>query len=183
MHDVRMPRTLGLQSIVFITVPEFALLTTQKDHLLPGYPFSSGAGVQTWRAVTLHFGISYIFVNYGVRQGRAWMSQTTIFWRHEDVLAFCLQVNKDKKRKLIDVFMLLPAEQDLAHQLCVVPIKEIYVSRIEDGETDFPLYVTVEDEVVGGLSMGAANDSVPSSGYRMLPRVFPDHADTDKKTR
>lgn len=176
-----MARTLGLQSIVFITVAEFALLTTQKEHQLPGYPFSSGAGVQTWRAVTLHFGMSYVFINYAMKQGGAWMSQTTIFWRHEDALAFCQQVNKDKKRKLLDVFMLLPAEEDLAHQWCVVPIKEIYVSQIEDGEIDFPLYVTVEDEIVGGLSFGAANDGVASVDYRMLPRVFP--ANIVKKTR
>lgn len=101
------------------------------------------------------------------------MSQTTIFWRHEDVLEFCQQVNKDKKRQLLDVFMLLPDEEDLAHQWCVVPIKEIYVSQIEDGEIDFPLYVTLEDEIVGGLSFGTANDGVASVDYRMLPRVFP----------
>lgn len=162
------------------------MLTTQKEHYLPGYPFSSGAGVQTWRAVTLHFGMPYVFVNYALKQGRAWMSQTTIFWRHEDVLAFCQQVNKDKKRKLLEVFMLLPAAQDLAHQWCVTPIKEIYVSQIEDGETDFPLYVTVEDEVVGGLSFGSVNDDVASSDYRMLPQVFPGRANdtnTGKKTR
>jgi len=158
------------------------LLTTQKEHQLPGYPFSSGAGVQTWRAVTLHFGVSYIFANYAIKQGGAWMSQTTIFWRHEDVLAFCQQVNKDKNRKLLDVFMLLPAEQDLAHQWHVVPIKEIYVSQIEDGEMDFPLYVTVEDEIVGGLSFGGANDGAASVDYRTLPRVFPDPASIVKKT-
>jgi len=111
------------------------------------------------------------------------MSQTTIFWRHEDLLEFCQQVNKDKKRKLLDVFMLLPAAQDLAHQWCVVPIKEIYVGQIEDGEIDFPLYVTVEDKIVGGLSFGAANDGVEPTDYRMLPRVFPDHSNIVKKTR
>lgn len=171
---------------MFISDAEFALLTTQKEHHLPGYPFSSGADVQTWRAVTLHFGMPYVFVNYALKQSRAWMSQTTIFWRHEDVLAFCEQVNRDKKRKLLDVFMLLPTAQDTAHQWCVVPIKEIYVSRIEDAELDFPLYVTVEDEIIGGLSFGGANDDVASSNYRMLPRVFPDGANntnTGKKTR
>lgn len=109
------------------------------------------------------------------------MSQTTVFWRHEDVLAFCQQVNKDKKRRLLDVFMLLPAEEGLAHQWCVVPIKEIYVSQIEDGEMDFPLYVTAEGEVVGGLSFGGADDGVASVDYRMLPRVFP--ANIVKKKR
>lgn len=114
------------------------------------------------------------------------MSQTTIFWRHEDVLSFCQQVNRDKKRKLLDIFMLLPTAQDTAHQWCVVPIKEIYVSRIEDAELDFPLYVTVEDEVVGGLTFGTGDDGAASSDYRMLPRVFPVHANnanTVGKTR
>lgn len=175
-----MARTLGLQSIVFISLKEAALLTTQKEHELPRYPFSAGADVQTWRAVTLHFGMSYVFVNYALKQSGAWMAQTTIFWRHEDVLAFCQQVNKDKKRKLLDVFMLLPAEQDLAHKWCVVPIKEIYVSRLDDDETDFPLYVTVEDEVVGGLSFGNDNDGAGSNDYRMLPKLFPSHTGSVK---
>ena len=157
---------------MFITTLGLALLTTQKEHFLPGYPFSSGAGVQTWRAVTLHFGMPYVFVNYALKQGRAWMSQTTIFWRHEDVLAFCQQVNKDKKRQLLDVFMLLPASQDTAHQWCVIPIKEIYVRRLEDAELDFPLYVTVEDEVVGGISFGAIDVDTAACEYRNLSRVF-----------
>jgi hypothetical protein len=166
---------------VFKIGAEVALLTTQKEHYLPGYPFSSGVGVQTWRAITLHFGLPYVFVNYALKQGRAWMSQTTIFWRHEDVLAFCQQVNRDKERKFLDVFMLLPTAQDIAHQWCVVPIKEIYVSRIEDGDIDFPLYITTDDEIVGGLSFGADNDSVASFDYRTLPRVFPGHASAVKK--
>jgi len=101
------------------------------------------------------------------------MSQTTIFWRHEDVLAFCKQVNKDRKRKLLDVFMFLPSAQDTAHQWAVVPIKEIYINRIEDAELDFPLYVTVDDDVVGGLTFGADNDDAKPSDYRMLPKVYP----------
>ena len=108
------------------------------------------------------------------------MSQTTVFWRHEDVLAFCQQVNRDKKRKLLDVFMLLPTGQDLAHQWSFTPIKEIYVSQLEDGEIDFPLYVTVEDQIVGGLSFGATSDDVASSDYRTLPKVFPDRTNAVK---
>lgn len=89
----------------------------------------------------------------------------------------------DKKRKLLDVFMLLPTKQDRAHQWCVMPIKEIYVSQIEDGEIDFPLYVTIEDEVVGGLSFGANDDGVAPDHYQTLPRLFPDRTTTAKKTR
>ena len=79
------------------------------------------------------------------------------------------------------MFMLLPVAQDLAHQWRVVLIKEIYVSRIEDGEIDFPLYVILEDKIVGGF--GAANDGVASSDYRMSPKVFSDDANTVKKPR
>jgi hypothetical protein len=177
-----MPRTLGLQSIVFISLAEPALLTTQKDHELPAFPFSLAEGVQTWRAVTLHVGIPYVFINYALKHGSVWMSQTTMFWRHEDVLAFCHQVNKNKKKKLLDVLMLLPAAQDLAVQWTAVPIKEIYVRPIEDGEMDFPLYVTHEDEIVGGLSLVASNDCV-STDYRTLLKVFPHHVNIDKRTR
>jgi len=97
-----------------------------------------------------------------------------MFWRHEDVLALCQQVKKDKKRKLLDVFMLAPAEPASGQQWQVVPIKEIYVSQLEK-DMDFPLYVTVDGQTIGGLTFGGSdeNQSDHSADYNSLMRVFP----------
>lgn len=97
-----------------------------------------------------------------------------MFWRHEDVLAFCQQVNKDKKRKLSDVFLLVPAEPASGHQWQSVSIKEIYVSQLEV-DIDFPLYVTVDGQTIGGLTFDGSDESAPNDNvdYGSLARVFP----------
>lgn len=149
------------------------LLTTQQEHALPSFPFAAGPGVSTWRVVTLHLGIMYVFVSYAIKQGRGWLSQTSIFWRHEDVLAFCKQVNKDKRRKLLDVYLLVPTPQDAAHRWSFVPIGEVFVRQDNDHDGDFPLYVTVDGETVGGLSFGSPDDTSSPIDHQALERVFP----------
>ena len=169
-----MPPTLGLQSIVFITRREIDLLTTQQEHEIPRFPFAAETGVRTWRAVTCHFGITYVFVNYAFRMSGGWLPQTTIFWRHEDVLAFCQQVNKDKKRKLLDLFILIPAEPASGQQWQTVPIKEIYSHQLEK-DMDFPLYVAFDGQPIGGLTFDGneENDAARNIDYGSLTRVFP----------
>lgn len=150
------------------------LLTTQHEHNLPNFPFAAGSGVKTWRAVTCHFGITYMFVSYAFRTSGGWLPQTTIFWRHEDILAFCQQVNEDKKRKLLSVFMLVPAEPASGHQWLTVSIKEIYVMQLEEA-MDFPLYVTVDGQTVEGLTFDGSDEKGLNGNvdYGSLPRVFP----------
>jgi len=97
-----------------------------------------------------------------------------MFWRHEDVLAFCQQVKKDKKRKLSEVFLLAPAEPASGHQWQTVSIKEIYVSQLEE-DIDFPLYVTVDGQTIGGLTFDESDDSALNGNldYGSLTKVFP----------
>jgi len=150
------------------------LLTTQHEHKLPNFPFAAGAGVQTWRAVTCHFGITYVFVSYAFRVSGGWLPQTTIFWRHEDVLAFCQQVNNDKKRKLLSILMLVPADPTSGLQWQTMSIKEIYVTQLEE-DADFPLYITTDDQTIGGVTFDAREDKNldGKSDYASLRRVFP----------
>lgn len=150
------------------------MLTTQQEHELPNYPFAAGPGVHTWRAVTCHFGVTYVFVSYAFRTNGGWLPQTTMFWRHEDVLALCQQVNKDKKRKLLEIFMLAPAEATSGQQWRSLAIKEIYVTQL-DNEMDFPLYVTVDGQTIGGLTFDGndENDHDGSVNYDSLTKVFP----------
>jgi hypothetical protein len=168
-----MMNTLGLQSIVFI-FREIVLLTTQLEHELPNFPFAAGTGVHTWRAVTCHFGVTYVCVSYAFRTSGGWLPQTTIFWRHEDVLALCQQVNKDKKRKLLDVFLLAPADPVSGQQWQAVPIKEIYVNQFEE-DVDFPLYVTFDGQTIGGLTFDGSDESALDGNvdYGSLAKVFP----------
>lgn len=141
---------------------------------MPNFPFASGSAVHTWRAVTCHFGVTYVFVSYAFRTSGGWLPQTTMFWRHEDVLAFCQQVNKDKKRKLSEVFLLVPAEPASGHQWQTVSIKEIYLSQLEE-DFDFPLYVTADGQTIGGLTFDASDESALDSNvdYGPLTKVFP----------
>jgi hypothetical protein len=117
-----------------------------------------------------------VFVSYAFRTSGGWLPQTTIFWRHEDVLAFCQQVSKDKKRKLVDIFLLVPAEPESGHQWQTVSIKEIYVSKLEE-DIDFPLYVTVDGQTIGGVTFDGSdeNDFDGNASYDSLPRIFPPH--------
>lgn len=140
------------------------MLTTHQDHKIPMFPFATGEGTCTWRAVTMHVGIPYIFISYSIKEGRQWISQTTAFWRHEDVLGFCRQVNKDKKQKILDVFMLVPASQEAAHKLAFLRIREIFVGRLRDADIDFPRYITTTGEPVGERLAGTSDWLVECSG-------------------
>lgn len=148
------------------------MLTTQQEHELPLFPFSTGGGVTTWRAVTLHLGTPYVFVNYAIRQGRAWLSQTTIFWRHEDVLSFCRATNKNKKHRILDIFILTPATHELAHKWSFVPIREVLVWKDEEEDDEFPIYVTNEGETVGGLGFVPYDDAPSYVEHGALERIF-----------
>lgn len=149
------------------------MLTTQQEHALPSFPFAAGPGVSTWRAVTLHVGLPYVFVNYAFKQGRGWLSQTTIFWRHEDVLDFCKQINKDKRRKILDMFILTPATQEIAHKWAFVRVGEVFAGKYDDTDIDFPLYVTESGETFGGLGVGGPEDVSAPGAREALERVFP----------
>lgn len=150
------------------------MLTTQQDHALPTFPFTAGPGVSTWRAVTLHVGVIYVFVSYSIKHASGgWLPQTTVFWRHEDVLEFCKQCNKDKRRKLLEVFLLMPKTQEAPHQWTFEPVREIFATQDHESDEAFPLYVTAEGETLGALTFGETED-LNDPARRAPPRkVFP----------
>ena len=147
------------------------MLTTQQEHALPSFPFAAGTGVTTWRAATLHLGTPYVFVQYAIKQGRDWLVQTTIFWRHEDVIDFCRATNKEKKRKLSDIFMLVPATYELDHKWTYVPIRKIYVVEESEEDYEFPIYVTDGGEVVSGLGFVPSEDA-PACDHQDLEEIY-----------
>ena len=149
------------------------MLTTQKEHALPTFPFASGPGVQTWRTVTLHVGVTYVFVSYGIKHGRGWLPQTTVFWRHEDVLTFCRDVNKDKKRKLTEIFLLAPNSQESLHGWSFVPIQEVLALREDQNDEGLPVYVTAEGIVWGGIGFSDPSEPAEVKDQETLEKIFP----------
>lgn len=148
------------------------MLTTQHEHALPTFPFAAGPGVQTWRTVTLHVGVTYVFVSYSIRHGRGWLPQTTVFWRHEDVLDFCKSVNKDRKRRLVEVFVLIPNHQESPHAWSFVPIKEILAKQDDQCEEELPVYVTADGMVLGGVGFGEPSEAVELMNYEAFEKIF-----------
>lgn len=62
------------------------MITTDKVHELP--LFAVEPGVTTWRAATLTPPMLYVFVNYGIKEEKFWVYQTTILWDPRDVISF-----------------------------------------------------------------------------------------------
>lgn len=145
------------------------MLTTQKGHELPSFSFLAAPGATNWRVVTLDLRVPYVFISYAIKEGRSWLSQTSIFWRHEDVLDFCKEVSGDKSRKILNISLLRPEGQGAARtgnwEWAIV--KEIFSGQFEDSGLHFPLYVTEDGKRFGGLNLGS------NEAQKALERVFP----------
>lgn len=148
------------------------MLTTQQEHALPTFPFAAGEGVQTWRTVTLHVGVTYVFVSYSLKHGRGWLPQTTVFWRHEDVLEFCKSANLDKKRKLVEVFLLMPNLQESPHNWSFLPIQEILVRQADQTEGELPVYVTADGMILGGIGFGEPSETAEIMDHKAFEKIF-----------
>jgi hypothetical protein len=118
--------------------------------------------------VTLHLDMPYVFLTYAIKDGREWISQTSIFWRHEDVLDFCKEIKNDKSRKLLSVFLLRPAGPGMDTSWAWSPVKEVFAGKYPDCDLDFPLYVTVEGEEYGDTGYFG-----PHETYESLEQIFP----------
>lgn len=70
--------------------------------------------------------------------------------------------------------MLVPADPTSGLQWQTMSIKEIYVTQLEE-DADFPLYITTDDQTIGGVTFDAREDKNldGKSDYASLRRVFP----------
>jgi len=66
--------------------------------------------------------------------------------------------------------MLVPAADELAHKWSVVSIREIFVGKYE--EDDFPVYVTVDGDTIGGMGFASPEDVLTDEEHLSLERVF-----------
>jgi hypothetical protein len=121
------------------------MITTHEAHEAP--MFSIGPGFSTWRTATLTFGMPYVFVNYGLKDGRSWSYQTSILWDSNDVLDFCRRLRKNKLAKIVDISLLEPFRRDKKQSWRWTKVLE--VRSFEDNCVDHPVYINDAGEAVG----------------------------------
>jgi hypothetical protein len=121
------------------------MITTHESHEAP--MFSIGPGFATWRTVTLTFGMPYVFVNFGKKDGRSWIYQTSILWDSNDVLQFFRRFKNDKSVKIVEVCLLEPFRRDKKQAWRWTKVSE--VRFYEEGSAEHPVYITDAGEAVG----------------------------------
>lgn len=121
------------------------MITTHEAHETP--TFSLEQGFSTWRTATLTFGLPYIFINYGLKDGRSWIYQTSILWDSNDILDFCKRLKLSKSAKVVDICLLKPFRGDKKQTWRWIKVLE--VRSYENGSVEHPVYITDEGEAVG----------------------------------
>ena len=109
--------------------------------------FSIGPGFATWRTATLTLGMLYIFVNYGQKDGRSWIYQTSILWDSRDVLDFCQRFKKNQTAKIVDISLLEPFRREKTQTWRWTKVLEI--RAYEEDSVEHPVYITDAGETVG----------------------------------
>lgn len=109
--------------------------------------FSTGPGFATWRTATLTLGVLYVFVNYGQKEGRSWIYQTSILWDSRDVLDFCLRFKNNRVAKIADISLLEPFRKDRVYTWRWAKVLEI--RSYEEDSVEHPVYITDTGETVG----------------------------------
>ncbi len=109
--------------------------------------FSIGPGFSTWRTATLTLGMLYGFVNYGQKEGRSWIYQTSILWDSRDVLDFCLRFKNNQTAKIVDIFLLEPFRRDKVSTWRWTKVLEI--RSYQEDSVEHPVYITDAGETAG----------------------------------
>jgi hypothetical protein len=87
----------------------WTMLVTKLGHKVVGGPYVWASNTQAWRTVTLELMIPYILVTVQYRETDYWQSETSIFWRDEDVLALCREARAtNSQSKVKRIALLLP---------------------------------------------------------------------------
>jgi hypothetical protein len=143
--------TLGLQSIVFITILESILLVTNRQHVIEGVDFMLQPGSCAWRAVHMELAVPYVFVRYGKLEQGFWLSQSSILWRPEDVLTFFQDVKSDQTRRIIEVALLLDSRGDCKKGWRWERLAQVWSGTYSGGEAYSPVYVSDAGDHIDGL--------------------------------
>jgi hypothetical protein len=106
------------------------MLRTIDDHEVATFSLIHGKGVKMWRAVSMELRVPYFFVCHAIKEGGAWLHETCLLWRDGDVVDFCKEVGLDSNRKIVQLSMLMPADE--AGRWDMEELKEIW----SDGDAD-----------------------------------------------
>jgi hypothetical protein len=121
------------------------MITTYEADKAP--MFSMEPGFSTWRTATLNPGIPYVFVNFGLKDGRSWVYQTSILWDSRDVIDFCHRLKINKSAKIVGIWLLHPFRRDEKQPWQWARVRE--VRSYEDDRVEHPVYITDLGEAVG----------------------------------
>lgn len=108
---------------------------------------SAGPGLKTWRTATLTSGMLYVLINYGLKEGRSWVYQTSILWDSRDVLEFWRNFKNNKSAKIVDISLLEPFRRDKVNTWRLTKVLQIKLYKEDFAE--HPVYFTDAGEAVG----------------------------------
>jgi len=89
----------------------------------------------------------YVFVNYGLKEGRLWVYQTSILWDSNDVLDFCRRLKANKFAKIVDISVLEPFRREKKQTWRWTKVLE--VRSYEEDSVEHPVYINEAGEAVG----------------------------------
>lgn len=135
------------------------MLITKNSHALTGFQYLVEPDATAWRAVSIDLPKPCILIHYAEKDGPAWLSQTVMLWRSDDVLGFCRDVKTDKSRKIWSVAMLRSGTAANKHELALTPITEIRASHFASADIALPVYITTAGDQIdecGSVCAGPA---------------------------
>lgn len=103
-----------------------------------------------WRAVSMELRIPYFFICHAFKEGGAWIHETCWLWREADVVDFCKDVRLDPNRKIMQLSILVPADE--IGRWDMENLKEIW-NEGGDGSQS-PIFITHDGRQLGGSDHG-----------------------------
>lgn len=122
------------------------MLITNNSHVLTGFEYLVQNGATAWAAVSIDLPWPCILIHHAEKFGRAWVSQTILLWRAQDVLSMCRDVKANKSRKIWSIAMLRSANEANKHELSLTQIREIRATGSGRTGVALPVYVTATND-------------------------------------
>jgi hypothetical protein len=127
-----------------------------------------GAGVRLWRAVTLELHVPYFLVRFSVEDGPAWVSQTTLLWREEDVVEFCEVVQMDPHQQVLQIARLSPPKEGVQDGWDMMTLAEVWKGTHLKTEQPTIVFVTKNGERVASRGSKAHDAEIG-----LVEQVYP----------
>lgn len=136
--------TLGLQSIVFISIESLCMIVTYEQDRIVSHAFLLASQGQLWHRAHLELAIPYFFLTYELAQGPACCGQTEIFWQYEQLLDFCAQIARAGGCRLVQLALVSPSWMNKQIGWRMHTIREIWTGLSTDRTRPLTFYITKE---------------------------------------